>query len=339
MTYALLVGFGSVGKRHLAELSTLYDFIDVVDPKLKAINIDRSLISDKVKFVENLSELEDKPRVYSIAVIATWGPTHLDVVREVINFKPNFILIEKPVESSLSKVDEIETLVRSNNIRATVNFHLRYGPLMKVLSSVINERELGAISTVSITAGAKCIATNGIHYLDLFMEIFQETPVSINSNLYSNKINPRNAEFNFLGGVVNYQFSDNKTLTMMFSNNSYAEINLEINLERGKIIFANSVLKDWTEKKSDIFENRPITRTLRFNHLLETYPISTEAPLDGISTLYKLIYSNSFTFEIQKSMESTRQILRACIASANKITLDSMNRISDEDYRRDWLIS
>ena len=338
MKSALLVGFGSVGQRHLTELSKRYESICVIDPKFENSNLAEKPMCSNWNFVPSFSGLNGNVQ-YGIAVIASWGPTHLKVLKEVVALRPEFILLEKPVESSLQKIDEIENTLNFYNLPATVNFHLRYSPLRKIIESVIDEQDFGDICSVNLTAGAKCIATNGIHYLDLIMQLFSETPYEVSAQLYSDAINPRESTLSFLGGVANFAFSQNRFLTLNFSNKSYADLTLEMIFEKGKLVYENGRVNIYSVEDLDKFKNLPRTRSVRFDHLIKTFLLPIDQNLDGISNLYNFIAANTGNFDIRDATESTRQILRACIASKRGKKLRYDESLPDEDLQNDWMIS
>lgn len=335
---ALLIGYGSVGRRHLSELVRRYDSVDVVDLKFANKVPGDVPPYENVSLYSDLSQLEP-PKSYSIVVIATWGPTHLSVVKLVLDFQPKFILLEKPVESSISKVNELESMIANSEIYATVNFSLRHGSLYEKLSQILQNQTLGQVCSITITAGAKCVATNGIHYLDLFMQLFGETPTSVIANLVMENINPRDSSLNFLGGLASFSFTKGKSLNFVFSNNSFAELVLEIVFEKARVVFANSKLEVYSTNNSEIFINRPKTRSVVFDSLVKSESLLNLPPFDGISLLYSKIQSSPSMFRIQDSTESTRQILRACIASSRGKRLNSIENISDEVINKDWRIS
>lgn len=338
MRRALLVGYGSVGKRHLEELLKNYDTVDVVDLKFEERKNSPLPDNNRVLFFSNINLL-DKNFNYDLAVVATWGPTHLSVVEKVLTFRPKFILLEKPVESSIAKVNEIERLIIDSNTNSTVNFSLRYSPLLIGLTSLLRENQLGQVCTITITAGAKCIATNGIHYLDLFMHIFREAPIAVNSQISCEKINPRQASLSFLGGVANFLFTRDRMLSLIFSNKSYSELVMEITLERGKITFSNSRLMAFQSSQPEIFLERPKTRSVVFDSILSDQALSDISNRDGISQMYSQIHSHPDSFSILDATESTRQILRACVATAMEKTLQIDEVIPNELINKDWLIS
>lgn len=338
MNYAILIGYGSVGKRHLEELLKTFDVIHVLDTKFtRETQIDFGADA-QVQLFNDFSQIPIG-NVYELAVVATWGPTHFEIVKQLIQFSPRFILLEKPIESSLQKIDSLEKLLIENKIHAAANFSLRYGPLMKEFKNILRSNVIGKVCNVTVTGGAKCIATNGIHYLDFFMMLFGEIPKNVFSNLRNDSINPRNPFLSYLGGTASFEFSSERMFVINFSNDSFADLSLEVVFERGIMLFKNSILTAWKVQESSIYENRPINRSVKFDELFLHIDLSASPQTDGISNLYSLIKHSPKDFSITDFTESSRQLIRALITHKKLIDLDSLNLYTQEEYNRDWQIS
>ena len=87
----------------------------------------------------------------------------------------------------------------------------------------ISKKKLGGLPTLMcVNGGAMGIVTNGIHYLDLAISIFQSHPKYVISDLRNMKINPRSKALDFWEGSATWGFKNNKQLsinTSNFSNN------------------------------------------------------------------------------------------------------------------------
>ena len=76
---ALLIGYGSVGKKHLQNLETNGYSVDICEIDLSTL----ANLKKKKYFVEKKVS-KFKENVYDIAVIASWGPDHHKHFREVV---------------------------------------------------------------------------------------------------------------------------------------------------------------------------------------------------------------------------------------------------------------
>ncbi len=338
MSIALLIGYGSIGKRHLDEILRIYQTIHILDSKFVEAKPGDLSNSNRIRLFNAFYQIP-RNQIYDLVVIATWGPTHLELTQKIIPFRPRFLLLEKPVESSLEKVDSLEKLIEKESIPSAVNFSLRYGPLKSHLQDIMRTNLLGELCSVVVSGGAKCLATNGIHYLDLFMQLLDEIPHRVISSISNNLINPRSPDLSYLGGVANFIFSADRILTINFSNSSYADIKIDMVFERGRLSYMNSILRAWKSEDPSVFESRPVNRSVRFDHQFLNIDLSKLKLEDGMSKLYGKLVTSPREFRITNFTESTRQIIRACMSSevCPKSALTT-SRLSD-DYKKDWKIS
>ncbi|MFM5968871.1 MAG: hypothetical protein ACKOQ8_07550, partial [Micrococcales bacterium] len=82
------------------------------------------------------------------------------------------------------------------------------------------EHNLVELVGVTVTGGARCIATNGIHYLDLATCLFGAEPESVTADLATQNINPRHESLAFYEGTVNYNYSGGRRFACVFLNGS-----------------------------------------------------------------------------------------------------------------------
>ena len=169
---------------------------------------------------------------------------------------------------------------------------------------------------INVTGGAKCIATNGIHYLDLANSLFSSNPIQVISNLYNSEINPRRKDFLFLGGTASWEYSDSRYLNINFSNQSRISPSMEMIFEFGVgTIKGNDLVIERLDNKS-LLKYRSITKTFYpskevFNGKAFTFSDNT----DGLSSIYKkFINSNSSEDNFEDSFNSTLDFFGALVS-------------------------
>lgn len=333
----LLVGCGSIGKRHLSELLQRYSKVFVVDINQE---VRRNL---EIKFgnqVSAFSAISELPKTeMDLAVISTWGPDHLSHLKSVLMIQPRFILIEKPLESSLYKVSQISQLLQDSKVPYAVNFSLRYNEQFNKILPLANKYNLGKITNISVSGGANCISTNGIHYLDFFMTLLKTFPESVMADLRNDQINPRNRDLSFFGGVATWKLKNGVSVTLDFSNSSYSQPRILIFFERGLINIYSESMKVFSNNDMRQVKDLPITRTKVFDQELETLNLEDAAYLDGIANLYSMICSSDSVPKFDDQIESTRQILLACISSKLERKVYAEETFSEEVFMHDWKIS
>ena len=114
-----IVGFGRMGqvyKRILEDLGIKIEFIVDVNPE----KIDENYLI----FSDYKEALESK-KIDGL-VISTYGPSHFDIIKYAIKKNIKYIACEKPFTTSVSHANEITELVRSKEIRLSVNYIKRF---------------------------------------------------------------------------------------------------------------------------------------------------------------------------------------------------------------------
>ncbi len=137
----LLIGCGSVGKRHLAKLVEQNQSICVIDPSEDARDYAISKSNLVIETYKSLNEFIDRKHDANInsVIIANWGPDHFATINWVRKLRPKKILIEKPVASKLTDLYKIKNLLPIAKESNFVNFHIRYDSGFKKLVEICGE--------------------------------------------------------------------------------------------------------------------------------------------------------------------------------------------------------
>lgn len=137
----LVMGYGSIGKRHVNNLASM----NIETYVLTSYPDERA----DVKFVNSTSECHD----IDYAIIAT--PTHRHL-RDLIDVSKNCpikkVLIEKPVEVSLEKALELKRFAEENGIIVFVGYNMRFLKVFDTIKEYV-EKYFSSIRLVKISAG------------------------------------------------------------------------------------------------------------------------------------------------------------------------------------------
>lgn len=147
MRQALVVGSGSIAKRHIRNLRDLYPEAEVIcvsssGRQIVASDVGATSVVDMVE-----AAVLNKP---DIAIVASPANFHLAHAESIL--KANIpVLIEKPLCVELSELwrFSIEQLKR----KVAVGYNLRFMPAAKAVKDVIDSGSLGWISTVFSEVG------------------------------------------------------------------------------------------------------------------------------------------------------------------------------------------
>lgn len=148
-TTYIVVGSGSIGRRHIANLKALYPdaTIGCVSASGRRISTDECGAGRIFSTIE--SALSANPRS---AIIASPAPFHLG---HALPFLQAGIptLIEKPLCSSLAELYEcITPLIRYSDL-VEIGYNLRYLPCAKQLKKLLEQQYLGSLHHVRIEVG------------------------------------------------------------------------------------------------------------------------------------------------------------------------------------------
>jgi predicted dehydrogenase len=143
----LIVGLGSIGKRHLRLARELLPNAD--------IRVLRHQHTSDIPENSNgcFFNIEDavhfKPQ---IAVVAGPAPFHIDIA-EALAFAGTHLLIEKPLSSSLDNVAKLLETCRKQRVILLTGYNLRFLPSLQKFRELLSEGILGELLSVRCEVG------------------------------------------------------------------------------------------------------------------------------------------------------------------------------------------
>src|SRR3989304_248572 len=149
-TRVLVVGCGSIGRRHINNLKSLggKNFIlgDPGEESLKkaAEGIEKPILT--TKFSQALAQMPQA------AVICTPSSLHLEMAMELAKNGVH-LLIEKPLSHTLEGVVELERLVDEKKIVAMMAMCYRFHPVFVHLKSLLASEVIGKVHHVNYYGG------------------------------------------------------------------------------------------------------------------------------------------------------------------------------------------
>ena len=335
----ILVGAGSIGLAHLEDSITRFSEIHVVDTNSQVLkNLNLSHENRLHPKILTFSSVLDKnlSSTYDLAVIANWGPGHFEVFKVLSEKEVGVFIIEKPLSDSLLELEQFSAIYNAKSSKIFVNFALEFSPLLSIISST--ENLLGSLRLINVSGGAKCIATNGIHWLSFTSRLFGSQPISTLSNLISHSINPRDNKFLFLEGSASWQYDHGRSLSINFSNFSHLALRVDFIFENGHASLENGEFL--ARKISKDMNYLPFTRTFKpdlvVSYFENFYGNSTNSMLTG---LYDTVLANAEdNFEHSKAVNSA--LIATLISSEESRTVRLPLDISNSPhFKRKWYIS
>lgn len=148
---AVVIGCGSIGRRHLANLQSLgvRDLL-ASDPDPGADGWLREALLD-VPMAPSLDAVWD----WRPDVVFVTSPTHLHLEQAIEAARRGHdLFIEKPVAHTLRGLDELERLVDERALVTMVGCNMRFHPGPVAVKRLLDERAIGAVLSARISTGS-----------------------------------------------------------------------------------------------------------------------------------------------------------------------------------------
>ena len=141
----LIVGCGSIGKRHLRNLLTIgfnHDDISCVETR------DDRIAEVKEYGIKNVhSSLENAlgvDKYYDASIICS--PTSLHIEQcNILSSKKIHLMIEKPLARNLDGIEILKKNVKENNLTVLMAYIFRFTPHVKMIRNLIENNSIGKI--------------------------------------------------------------------------------------------------------------------------------------------------------------------------------------------------
>lgn len=337
----IILGLGSIGKHHAKFLSTYKGQLICIDPNTTAKNwVQDNFEPDKALSFSSLQEAEEhisSSPLKKIGVISNWGTQHYQSILDLKMLKIKNLYVEKPIANSLAALDAINDM--SDQLNFIGGFQNRYTNIIERIHQ-ISLNELGGLPTMmTVNGGAAGMVTNGVHFVDLSISIFGEDPLSVISNLSSSNINPRSKELDFWEGSASWQFSNNRNLTINFTNQSSVGRTAEIFCPKGKIKINEDMSLDIFQR--DEAEILADNRIIRLGAVTQKNSNSIEPNSDQLfSRIFSpFLQDDNDSFNIDRELIATKAMIYALIASKKERKLFLSEKPDINWYEYQWKIS
>jgi predicted dehydrogenase len=126
----LIVGLGSIAKKHINALQRIYSRVEIF-----ALRSKKS--TDEMLGVKNIFDFSDIPTDISFVIISNPTSEHYSTVVETLKLKRP-IFLEKPSFINLNQADDILKLVRESRIAIYTAFNFRFHPAIVWLKENID---------------------------------------------------------------------------------------------------------------------------------------------------------------------------------------------------------
>ena len=140
----LIIGFGSIGRRHLENLLQLKNVKLIVYTKRTDLN---SFKEQGVKISNSLTEcLNENP---NIGFITNETSLHVPIAIKLAQNGLD-LFIEKPLSNSSKDIKKLYSIVRKKKLITQMGCNLRFHPCIKKIKSLIEQKKIGRIISAQV---------------------------------------------------------------------------------------------------------------------------------------------------------------------------------------------
>lgn len=134
----LVIGAGSIGRRHAVNLSDLGARVSVYD--VNTASLDEFCKDSRYSAVHDL-EYALKYNQYSAAIVCTPNHLHISVAQMVADASIN-LFIEKPLSHTNDGVTALISTIKSRDLICMAGFNLRYEPGLQYIKKILNPEDV-----------------------------------------------------------------------------------------------------------------------------------------------------------------------------------------------------
>lgn len=336
---ALLLGAGSIGKRHAKFMADRYKRLLIVDPSVDS----RAWVAanfDSAETYETLGEGLDALDGQTVtAVVATLGPLHRDNVSQLIEYGVRHIYCEKPLATSIADGYYISELATRTNCRLLVGLQRRYSGVAGQIRSFATDYLGGEPVSIVGHGGAQCLITTGMHWIDLSVDIFRSFPARVSGLGVADRMNPRGSDLDMWQGTATWEFSGQRMLALTYSNRSSVDGFLHIYCPLGRIdLCPDGAVRAYRRRDSEIERDDRITRTGEAMELTELVVHSPVAP-PFLQALDEIESEELLTYPVTEAARSLESALGALASFDAGQVIDLPINSSSDFFGRRWAVT
>jgi predicted dehydrogenase len=146
----LVVGLGSIGRRHISVINNIFPKINIVLLRHKECNKEECKTLNINKCVTSLSDaINAKPQA---AIIANPANKHVEIAKVLATYGID-ILVEKPISANSKEAQELVEICEKNNVILMVAYNLRFLPSLIYFKQSIQSDLIGQVYSVKSEIG------------------------------------------------------------------------------------------------------------------------------------------------------------------------------------------
>lgn len=248
--------------------------------------------------------------------------SHLQITEQLLGAGIRKLYVEKPLATSVGDCRSLVNRAEKANARVTVGLQRRFNGLAREIRRT-GETLLGGLPTSMVAhGGAQCLITTGTHWLDLACDVFSASPLKVSALLSAQHINPRGVNLEMWQGGATWLFSEDRSMTMSYTNRSSADGQVQIYFPLGRI--------DLNSDGTTMVFARNMEEVARDHRITRVGDLGPIGPMDlgGLSSdpvgraVMELAGSGELTYSLRVAASVAEAALGALMASQEGKILD-----------------
>ena len=147
MNKILVVGYGSIGKRHVKNLLQFSKYEILILTKQKINNKKET----RIKYFDSLTDaLKEKPE---IGFITNETSYHVEIALKLAK-KNMHLFIEKPLSNSIKNIKKLQEIVKRKKLITQMGCNWRFHPCIKKIKEILIKNEIGKIYSVQVESNS-----------------------------------------------------------------------------------------------------------------------------------------------------------------------------------------
>ena len=146
---ALVIGYGSIGKRHTKNLMNYKP-----KPEISICTKNKEVLPLEKKGIKIYSTITDAIK-QKHDVVLICNETNLHVKTAIKFAKKNYhIFLEKPMSDSLQNIPSLIRMIKNRKLITMVGCNMRFHSGIKLMKQLIDKKEIGRVVSVSVENGS-----------------------------------------------------------------------------------------------------------------------------------------------------------------------------------------
>jgi predicted dehydrogenase len=172
-----------------------------------------------------------------------------------------YILVEKPLATSLDECVQMLRICERHGARFAVNHQMRFMEQYTKPKSMLNSPEYGGMTSMTVIAGNFGMSMNGTHYVEAFRYMTGELPYEVTAWFSSDAVpNPRGPQFQDRAGSIRVTTKSGKRLYMEISSDQGHGLTVMYAARNGQILINELTGDMYSSVREEQYRELPTTR-------------------------------------------------------------------------------